>query len=234
MPGEPQGCAFWPFHLKTFPSCLCAHPCAILQASPPIPGGSLSLLFICNTSAVRNVLWEITNEWHWKESLLCNWTYNVHPEPAAHQWHYPSQLWLWHRRGTPQSAMYIQAMSSQIVPLLCRALNPPLPSGAHLINTFSLWMNDSSETYSTQNNYKQLFNFYERRMRRNCVARIAESKKLFIHVLINKKWWWTEIWSLLPPMSTGAWPGTLWLEKTFALNPQNFKQRTIWMTVAVS
>lgn len=126
-------------------------------------------------------------------------------------------------------------LSSQKVPLLCRALNPPLPLSAHLINTFSLWINDSSETYSTQNNYKQLFHFFcERKMRRNCAARIAESKKFFIHVLIHEKV--VMDWNLIPitPSIHGSLTWNPLIRENICFEPQNFKQRTIWITVAVS
>lgn len=100
-----------------FPSHLSSPPRTILlQAPRPILGGSPWLPFICHTSAVRSVLWEIRDEWHWKESHQCNSMYTAHPEIAADRWLNCSQLCSCTGRAHRAEPVYTQAQCFQMGP----------------------------------------------------------------------------------------------------------------------
>lgn len=70
-----------------FPSHLSSPSHAILLWAPHLTrSGGPRLPFICHSSAVRSGLGEIWDEWHGKESHLCNSTHTAHPETTADRW----------------------------------------------------------------------------------------------------------------------------------------------------
>lgn len=91
-------------------------PLCHCMTSLPIPGGIPWLPFFCDTSTVRNVLWEITDEWYWKKMHACNLIYTAHPETDANRWLHCSLLWLSHRKGTLGSTLYMQVRCFHMVP----------------------------------------------------------------------------------------------------------------------
>lgn len=102
---------------KAFLSHLTPHSCTILPQAPHlILHRSPWLPSICHTFAVKNVWWEITDDWHWKELHLCNRTYTAQTQTAAfwclcYYLHLPF-LTTW---GTGERAVDTQAHCLQMI-----------------------------------------------------------------------------------------------------------------------